>query len=126
MKSVLDASAVLALLHEEKGCDQVAPALPNSAISAANLCEVGSKLIDAGMPEAAVHRALSTLPLQVHPVDAQICALAIDLRERSRALGLSLGDRLCLATGLACGARILTADRAWQRLQLAVPIDIIR
>ena len=33
-----------------------------------------------------------------------------------RPLGLSLGDRLCLATALIHQAEVLTADAAWSQL----------
>ena len=50
-KYVLDASALLALLNQEKGKERVEALLPDSIISAANFCEALGKLIDAGMNE---------------------------------------------------------------------------
>jgi ribonuclease VapC len=48
------------------------------------------------------------------------------LTARTRTLGLSLGDRACLALGIALRAPVYTADRAWKKLKLDVPIHIIR
>ena len=48
------------------------------------------------------------------------------LRAHTRTLGLSLGDRACLALGLKLGAPILTADRAWVELDLDLEILQIR
>jgi ribonuclease VapC len=45
-KSVLDASALLALLNHEAGADQVAAVIPRAALSAVNLAEVVAKLIE--------------------------------------------------------------------------------
>ncbi len=45
---VLDASALLALVQRERGADQVAAALPEAAMSTANLAEVLSKAGDRG------------------------------------------------------------------------------
>ena len=39
------------------------------------------------------------------------------LRVSTRALGLSLGDRCCLALALEHGAEVVTADRPWKALK---------
>ena len=47
-------------------------------------------------------------------------ALAIasgKLRASTRTLGLSLGDRCCLALALEHGAEVVTADRPWKVLK---------
>ena len=46
---ILDASALLCLLFGEPGADRVERALPDAFISAANLAEVLSKLVDRGL-----------------------------------------------------------------------------
>lgn len=45
--TVLDASAILALVHEEPGADLVAARLEGALLGAANLAEVIGKLVDA-------------------------------------------------------------------------------
>jgi len=47
-------------------------------------------------------------------------------RTATRAAGLSLGDRACLATAHVLGLRAVTADRRWSGLSLGVKIDLIR
>lgn len=47
--SVLDASAVLALIHSEPGHEIVAAQLNGSVLGAANLAEIVGKLVDAGV-----------------------------------------------------------------------------
>ena len=37
---------------------------------------------------------------------------------QTRALGLSLGDRACLALGLALKAPVYTADKSWKKLKV--------
>ena len=44
----------------------------------------------------------------------------------TRALGLSLGDRACLALGLALKAPVYTADKSWKNLKVGVKIQVIR
>ena len=125
-KYVLDASAVLALLHRETGQDKVAAALGDSVISAVNFCEVMGKLIDNGLSEDDARESLDLLNLEVISFDVDMAHVAAKLREQTRKLGLSLGDRSCLALGLALRHTVVTADREWARLRLGVKIEIIR
>ena len=52
--------------------------------------------------------------------------LAGDLVTKTRPLGLSLGDRACLALGLALKAAVYTADRSWNKVKIGVRIHVIR
>ena len=47
--TVLDASAILALIHNEPGADFVAERLESGTLCTANLAEVIGKLVDAGV-----------------------------------------------------------------------------
>lgn len=108
-KVVLDASALLALLNAEPGSRAVEENLSGAAVSAVNLSEVIAKLSERGMPEAAIRTALEGLGLDVRPFDTAMAYSAGTLRAATRGLGLSLGDRACLALGATLnGAR---ADR---------------
>jgi PIN domain nuclease of toxin-antitoxin system len=44
--SVLDSSAILAVLNLEKGAEKVAPLLSNSIVSSVNVAEVLTKLVE--------------------------------------------------------------------------------
>lgn len=126
--SVLDASAVLALLNDEPGAQSVARHLEGGAsISSVNYAEVVSKLSDYGMPADAIQDALAELGLQVAPFtedQARICGY---LRAPTREAGLSLGDRACLALATVDGAVAVTADRGWSGLAgIAVEIELVR
>ena len=48
------------------------------------------------------------------------------LRTLTRAQGLSLGDRACLATGLRLGRPVITADRGWVAIDVGVTVHLIR
>ena len=124
---VLDASAMLALLNYEPGSDKLTPRmLSNSAGSAVNLAEVHTKLVSrGGDPDEAWEDALSAIQ-QVVPFDEEQARIAGDLVARTRALGLSLGDRACLALGLVLEAPVYTTDRAWKDLKIGVRIHLIR
>ena len=57
--TVLDASAVLALIHEEPGADVVAAAMTGATVGTPNLAEVIGKLVDAGIDAAPVRQLLA-------------------------------------------------------------------
>ena len=115
---VLDASAVLALLGDETGAEAVLAALPRATISAVNLSEVVATLAERGMPEDAIRAALDGLDLDPRPFDAEAAYAAGALRPATRAAGLGLGDRACLALAARLGAVALTADRRWAALDV--------
>ena len=123
---VLDASALLAVFNAEPGADRVIEALSVSVISAVNLAEVAAKLQERGMPDDRVRANIEALELTVAPLEGD---LAIDtglLRASTRAAGLSLGDRACLALARSLGVPALTTDRAWQDLDIGVAIELAR
>jgi PIN domain nuclease of toxin-antitoxin system len=57
---------------------------------------------------------------------AEQAKIAGSLAARTRSIGLSLGDRACLAPGLTLKAPVYTTDRAWKSLKLGVRIHVIR
>lgn len=117
-RHVFDASAVLAILQQEPGARQAISVLEEGecGISAANLAEVASKLLLRGMAPAQVSEVCANLALEVVPLDAGIAMLAAQLALAGQPLGLSLGDRCCLATALSLQAVAVTADRVWASL----------
>ena len=123
---VLDASAVLALLHAEPGAAQVAACLPGAAIGAVNLAEVVIVLERNGVPAADAWRAVATLALDVLPADAETAHEAAAVAAAARRRGLSLGDCFCLATARRAGWPAVTADRTWATLRGAGQVRVVR
>ena len=125
---VLDASAVLALLFEEPGAEMVRAQLRTGVIGAANLAEVLAKLSDHGLPAMEAVRAVTILGLEVAPMTEAQAGRSAELRPMTRAVGLSLGDRACLALAAELGAPVLTADRSWDAVAGAagVSVQVIR
>ena len=124
---VLDASAVLALIQDEPGADRVAAALGAASMSTANLAEVIGKLVDAGVDASQVSRLLIASGVTLEALSAADAELAGAIRALEGGRELSLGDRCCLALALrTAGAEVLTADRAWARLQLPVRVVLVR
>ncbi len=130
--AVLDASALLAYLQGEPGADAVADALlQTAAISAVNWAETLSKLAERGQDPDAVttylrEQGLLDQALIIYPLDEEIGLDIAKLRIPTRSLGLSLGDRACLALALKLNLPALTTDRAWENLSLGLEIRVIR
>ncbi len=125
-KVVLDASALLALVNQEPGQAVVAELLPRSLVSVVNASELVAKLTDQGMPENEIQDVLVALNLTVVPFDEGQGLISGYLRPVTKHLGLSLGDRACLALGLQTQCPVVTADKAWAKLEVGVGIQVIR
>lgn len=123
---VLDASALLCLLNDEPGAGRVAEVLTRSLIGATNLAEVVSKLRERGLSLDEVKEALGGLHLDVRPLTPGQAMLIGDLRPATRPLGLSLGDRACLALAIELDAEIYTTDAALTKADVAITATNIR
>ena len=124
---VLDASALLAVLNREPGAENLPPELlAQATISTVNLAEAHTKLVREGIdPDEAWEDVMG--PIQdCAPFTAEQAKIAGSLVARTRSIGLSLGDRACLALGLTLKAPVYTTDRDWKSLKLGVRIHVIR
>lgn len=119
--AVLDASALMAVLHDEDGADAAAEAIANgAAISVANWAEVLTKLAERGRdPEQAASEARkaegSRRALSIEPMTAADCIAVARLRLTTKAQGLSLPDRACLALAERLDVPAVTADQEWAK-----------
>jgi PIN domain nuclease of toxin-antitoxin system len=124
---ILDASALIALLSEEKGGETVASILPKSVMSSVNIAEVAKFLIERrSLSEEEVSNIIQSLIEIIIPFDTQLALISANIVRQTKALGLSLGDRACLALALQTGYTVYSADRIWSKLNLDCKIVIIR
>ena len=126
MSVVLDASALLAYLQDEPGGARVRAVIPQAVMSTVNWAEVIGKARDRGIETQGLLEDLASLGLALEPFSASHAETAGRIRDGTRRLGLSLGDRACLALGSDRGETVYTADRAWLGLELDVDIEAIR
>lgn len=124
---VLDASAMLAIINGEPGQEKLTPELlSNSVCGAVNLAEVHGKLVSRGWSADEAWEDATSPVQDVVPFDSAQARIAGNLTAQTRHLGLSLGDRACIALALALKAPVYTAERTWKKLKLEVPVHVIR
>lgn len=123
---VLDASVLLAAILEEPGHEAVLELREPALLSAVNLAEARARLVDRGFDRESIDTSMSLLNMQIVDFDAELAAISADLRPATRAAGLSLGDRACLALARKRGAIALTADRTWARIETPVQVRVVR
>lgn len=125
--AVLDASAILALLQNERGAERLTDeVLDGARASTVNLAEVQSKLVKRGLhPDEAWEHACSAVAA-AEPFTSQQAKIAGTLVQQTAKYGLSLGGRSCLALAIALKAEVYTTEQLWKNLKLGVPIHVIR
>lgn len=123
---VFDASALIALISEEKGAEIVERYLKDAIISTVNLTEVASYHARKGVPMDEFLQLLNGLALKVIEFDKEQALLAARLVPKTAAHGLSLGDRACIALAITRNLPVLTSDRIWKTIGLGVRVEVFR
>jgi ribonuclease VapC len=125
---VMDASAMLAQMQSEIGCETVDNLVleHECVISTVNLMEVATKLIDKGLQPEQLARTLKELDVQPIDFDQEQALLCAKLRLSTKSAGLSLGDRACLALAQLMQGTAVTSDLAWQEVKDALDVKILQ
>ena len=126
-KVVLDASALLTLIQNEKEADVVKPLLKRAVMSTINVTEVLAALQRVEIQPKDAIVSINDVIQELIPFDVEQAQCVAELQLYVRHKGLSLGDRACIALGQKLQAPIYTADKIWGELQLDnITINIIR
>jgi PIN domain nuclease of toxin-antitoxin system len=125
---VLDTSALLASLQNEPGKARVDEVLLNETcyLGTVNLAEFATRCLGGGMSRVDFDAMLASFEFVVVPYDADLALATGALRAPTHHLGLSLGDRACLALAQRLNATALTSDRPWTQLDLGIAVECIR
>jgi ribonuclease VapC len=126
MSAVLDSSAVLAVIWNEPGSDMVLDHVDGAVISAVNYAEVLTKISDRGVDGKRASALLASLAIETIVFDKAQAETSGQIRSQTRHLGLSLGDRACIALAMTKGWPVLTADKVWAELTLSVQVLLVR
>jgi ribonuclease VapC len=124
--AVLDSSAVFAVLQNEPGAHAVMAVLENAVVSAVNYAEIVGKLIERGATLEEAQGALNAIDLQVVAYDEGLAERTGELVHATRRLGISLGDRACIALAERERAPAYTSDRRWSQIPCIADIRLIR
>lgn len=123
---VLDASALLAVVRDERGASIVMKHMAGALMSAVNASEAVMRGVEKGFPFESLRSLIIYRQIDVVPFDWNLAQSAARLRPATKHRGLSFADRACLALAIRESATVLTADRAWASLDLPCPIEVIR
>jgi PIN domain nuclease of toxin-antitoxin system len=131
-KVVLDASAVLARIHNEPGkqrVDALLDAIASGAgvqvsISAVNWCEILTCLGREAITNASQKLSSLLAGVEVVPFGQIEAELAAQLAESCPSL--SLGDRACLALATSRNATAWTTDGIWAKLPVGARLKMLR
>jgi ribonuclease VapC len=123
---VLDSSAVIAFLQREPGADVVGKVITRSIVSTVNAAEIVAKLIQYGLTADEAADSMMALPVRKLPFDLDQALTAGTMWGRSKSMGLSLGDRACLALAEAMKLPAMTSDRRWAEFDAKIEIRLIR
>ncbi len=125
-KIVFDSSVLIAIFKQEPGCESAENSLNEALISTVNLAEVASYLARNSVPAETIKEALAAFPIEIVPFEKEQALMAGCLYVSCKHLGLSLGDRACLALAKSKNLPVLTADRVGSNRDLGLSIQTIR
>jgi PIN domain nuclease of toxin-antitoxin system len=124
-KAVLDSSVILALARNERIDESALALIDGGIMSTVNVAEVYTKLAELRLPIATVELLFDALA-RVEPFTFRQAKMAGSLRATTRHVGLSLGDRACLALAIELGATAYTADHLWSRANVGCEVRLLR
>jgi len=117
-KVLFDSSALLTLIQQENGYEELENVVANAVISSVNLSEVISVLSRSMVPKEKIEEIITSSITDVIPFAREEAMLSGELINQTKAFGLSLGDRACIATGILYNLKVYTTNQIWRKLKL--------
>ena len=109
--NLFDASALICFLENEPGAAVVERELVRGGAWRCTLIRIAEKVRSRGRDWDLVSSLLLSYGLTIEPVTREDAEAAAALWPRGS--GLSLADRICIATAHRLGGTVWTADTAW-------------
>ena len=124
---VIDSSAAIALAKSEAGAAAVVPHyLAGAIMSAINLAEFVQVLRRFDSNPESYLQIFRDAGMRIVAADAELAILAGELERTTRHIGLSLGDRFCLALAISTRRAVVTTDRVWKTIDLGIEVILAR
>lgn len=125
---VIDSSALIALLMHEPGWERVMAAVTAAVAPTTILSELVGYFAKNDLDLEELRSSLRELDLDFVALDHETAWLAGEMEPATRAAGLSLADRSCLALARRLDRVALTGDRAWIRVarDLGIEVELFR
>ena len=124
--SLIDSSALLAVIYNERGMEKAQEYFENSYMSVVNASECFIVLNKNGMPFDIAQNLLESIISKFIPLEYNDAKIIAEVKNSNKDLGLSLGDSTCIAIGNKLDLQIITADKAWLQVQSKSKIICIR
>lgn len=100
--------------------------LEGAVINSVNWSEVVQKAEQNGVAMLGIREELGALGLDLQGFSLEEGQKAAELYPLTKAYGLSLGDRACLATASVLSGTAVTAEGVWAKAEHGVPVRVIR
>jgi len=111
--SVIDSSALLALLYNKELLKKTQKYFDNSYMSVINASECITILNKNGMPIKVAQNLLESIISKFIPCEYNDVALIAETQKDNAHLNLSLGDVICISLGNKLGLKIITTNKTW-------------
>ena len=125
VKVVFDTSALLTIINNETGADVVIKHISTAYMSTVNIAEVVAYLTRNGFSDEDKILRIINLVKQIN-LNQEVAVSSGMMILLTKKYGLSLGDRVCLATAKLLNATVYTADKKWSEIADQLGIHIIQ
>jgi ribonuclease VapC len=115
---VVDASAVVAVIREERGALFISKQINKAVISTVNLQEVVKILLTHKFPMNILQDMIEALQLDIRPHTVEDAYAAATLFQATKVYGCGLGDRTCMALAIKQKVPVITTDQSWAKLDI--------